>query len=68
MKRTNKFVEELLQESKQELQSIAYNSLSMYLFKKLRDEMAKGSYLCTPLTEDLEEKIDLFLKTEGYNK
>ena len=30
--------------------------------------MTRGQYLCTSLTEDLEEKIDLFLKTEGYNK
>jgi hypothetical protein len=68
VKRTNKFVDELLQESKQELQSIAYDTLSMHLFGKIRYEMTRGQYLCTSLTEDLEEKIDLFLKTEGYNK
>ena len=71
MKRTEKYVDKILQENKQELQKVAYGALHNYLFTKIKDELVKPSTyekgLCTPLIQDVREKIDLFLATEGYN-
>jgi len=43
-----------------------------YLFTKINCElMEPASYrqdLCTPLIQDVSEKIDLFLIKEGFNK
>jgi hypothetical protein len=72
MKRTEKFVDEILEENKQELQKVAYGSLHNYLFTKIEDKLVEpSSYrkdLCAPLEQDISEKIDLFLVAEGYEK
>jgi hypothetical protein len=71
MKRTEKFVDEILKENKQELQKVAYGALHDYLFKKINYELIEpSSYrqdFCIPLRQDISEKIDLFLVAEGYN-
>jgi len=71
MKRTEKFVDEILEKNKQELQKVAYGALHAYLFKKINHELVEpSSYrkdLCTPLIQDISEKINLFLVAEGYN-
>jgi hypothetical protein len=71
MKRTEKFVDGILKKNKQELQKVAYGALHNYLFTKINDELIEpSSYrqdLCTPLIQDISEKIDLFLVAEGYN-
>ena len=71
MKRTEKFVDEILEKNKQELQKVAYRALHAYLFKKIYAELVEpSSYrkdLCTPLIQDISEKINLFLVAEGYN-
>ena len=72
MKRTEKYVDKILEENKQELQKVAYGALHNYLFTKIKDELVKPSTyekgLCTPLIQDVREKIDLFLVAEGYEK
>lgn len=72
MKRTEKFVDGILKKNKQELQKVAYGALHDYLFTKINDELIEpSSYrqdLCTPLIQDVNEKIDLFLVEEGFNK
>ena len=72
MKRTEKFIDGILKENKQELEKVAYGALHNYLFTKIKDELVKPSTyekgLCTPLIQDVREKIDLFLVAEGYEK
>jgi hypothetical protein len=71
MKRTEKFVDEILKESKQELQEVAYKALQNFLYNRIEDKLASSharTYFCKPLVEDINEKIDLFLVAEGYEK
>ena len=72
MKRTEKYVDKILKENKQELQKVAYKGLHNYLFIKIKDELVNPyiceKKLCTPLIQDISEKIDLFLVAEGYEK
>ena len=72
MKRTEKFVDGILEENKQELKKVAYGALHNYLFTKIEGKLVEPfSYrkdLCAPLEQDISEKIDLFLIKEGFNK
>tara|TARA_R110001592_G_scaffold304684_1_gene577156 strand:- start:262 stop:477 length:216 start_codon:yes stop_codon:yes gene_type:complete len=71
MKRTEKHVDEILKESKQELQEVAYKALQNFLYNRIEAKLASShtrTYFCKPLIEDINEKIDLFLKAEGYEK
>jgi len=71
MKRTEKYVDEILKESKQELQEVAYKALQNFLYNRIEDKLASSharTYFCKPLVEDINEKIDLFLVAEGYEK
>ena len=71
MKRTEKYVDEILKESKQELQEVAYKALQNFLYNRIEDKLASSharTYFCKPLVEDINEKIDLFLVAEDYEK
>jgi len=71
MKRTEKYVDEILKESKQELQEVACKALQNFLYNRIEDKLASSharTYFCKPLVEDINEKIDLFLVAEGYEK
>ena len=74
MKRTDKRVDEILQSKKEELQEVAYEALKDFLFDRIKINLVSYPYhgrdnivLCEAITEDINEKIDLFLVAEGYN-
>ena len=74
MKRTEKFVDEILEKNKQELQKVAYESVKEFLFDNVKINLFSFPYqgrnnivLGKAITEDINEKIDLFLVAEGYN-
>jgi hypothetical protein len=65
MKRTEKFVDEILQSKKEKLQEVAYEAVKdLFSFPYHgRNNIVLGK----AITEDINEKIDLFLIAEGYN-
>ena len=74
MKRTEKFVDEILEKNKQELQKVAYESVKDFLFDHVKINLFSFPYhgrnnivLGKAITEDINEKIDTFLVAEGYN-
>jgi MoaA/NifB/PqqE/SkfB family radical SAM enzyme len=74
VKRTDKRVDEILQSKKEELQEVAYEALKDFLFDRIKINLVSYPYhgrdnivLCEAITEDINEKIDLFLVAEGYN-
>ncbi len=75
MKRTEKFVDEILQSKKEKLQEVAYEAVKDFLFDHVKINLFSFPYhgrnnivLCKVLTEDINEKIDTFLIEEGFNK
>tara|TARA_R100000908_G_C3690651_1_gene105207 strand:+ start:486 stop:734 length:249 start_codon:yes stop_codon:yes gene_type:complete len=75
VKRTDKHVDEILQSKKEKLQEVAYKALKDFLFETIKFELINFPYhgrnnivLCKAITEDINEKIDLFLIEEGFNK
>tara|TARA_R110002020_G_scaffold208344_1_gene414043 strand:- start:254 stop:475 length:222 start_codon:yes stop_codon:yes gene_type:complete len=73
MKRTEKFVDGILLESKKDLQKVAHEAVQEFLFERVKNKLVPYPYhshpvLCKDLTQDINEKIDLFLVEEGYEK
>ena len=75
MKRTEKFVDEILQSKKEKLQEVAYEAVKDFLFETIKIELIPFPYhgrnnivFGKAITEDINEKIDLFLVEEGFNK
>ena len=75
MKRTDKRVDEILQFKKEKLQEVSYKALKDFLFEAIKFELINFPYhsrdnivLCKAITEDINEKIDLFLIEEGFNE
>ena len=74
MKKTEKFVDEILQSKKEKLQEVAYEAVKDFLFDHVKINLFSFPYhgrnnivLGKAMTEDINEKIDLFLVAEGYN-
>ena len=75
MKKTDKHVDEILQSKKEELQEVAYEAVKDFLFETIKIELIPFPYhgrnnivLGKAITEDINEKIDLFLIEEGFNE
>ena len=73
MKRTEKYVDKILQESKKDLQKVAHKAVQEFLYERVKNKLVPYPYhphpvFCKDLTQDVNEKIDLFLVEEGYDK
>ena len=75
MKKTDKRVDEILQSKKEKLQEVAYEAVKDFLFELIKINLVSYPYhgrdnivLCEAITEDINEKINLFLIKEGFNE
>tara|TARA_R110000744_G_C18865971_1_gene504593 strand:- start:35 stop:253 length:219 start_codon:yes stop_codon:yes gene_type:complete len=70
MQKTEKFINQLLENEKKVLIKVAHGALQEHLYEMLGNELCTNLFFqpCEHLQSDLIEKINQFLLKEGYSK